>query len=451
MFIVLSLFIPFFLGLGLLPLLLFPRMFFDESASQANGRSSSILAIVMALGFLVDYLLVLIVQDIANALAIAAALSCLGFLVFFLKNRQFLVHMFKVGWPVAAVFIYVVGLYAIPILLDPIAAWDARSIWFLHGKMIYFNKGLYGASFENFLEFSHLDYPKLVPVLAGQVAYLVGFWNEYLPKASLLALILPGILGLVSFFERRRFAWLFLIILLPFSQGWLLWDGYMDGYLALYGALSLLFFGRWLKEGSAIDFAGGFVFAGVALNLKNEGMLFTLCIATVLLGVLLLRKRPASHLASFPLIQIGASAVVPLACFLFWSYRKMSWGLENDLRLGIGSLERIKEHLNIEALSLLFRAVLVEASVGKALFLFAACILIAIILRTRISVEQLFPLLVGIFYFLGIVTVYLATPADLAWHLTMSATRTMMPVVLAIFTTIFFVICAIEGAGKDDV
>jgi hypothetical protein len=83
------------------------------------------------------------------------------------------------------------------------------------------------------LAFSHPDYPKLVPAIAAQLAFLKGYWNEFLPKASLIVMLVPLLLRIFSF-QRPSLSFLLLPVLFFASFGAWLWNGYMDGYLALY-------------------------------------------------------------------------------------------------------------------------------------------------------------------------------------------------------------------------
>src|SRR5258706_16435582 len=65
-----------------------------------------------------------------------------------------------------------------------------------HAKMIY-TAGAFGQStgWQNpVVAFSHPDYPNLVPTLAAQAAFVVGFWNEYIPKISLFFMLGPSII-----------------------------------------------------------------------------------------------------------------------------------------------------------------------------------------------------------------------------------------------------------------
>ncbi len=111
-------------------------------------------------------------------------------------------------------------LYVAPIVAQPLLTWDARSIWFFHAKMIYVAGSFSQATgwTHPSAAWSHVHYPNLVPVLAAQVAYLKGFWNEYLPKAALIFVLVPAVLWLFTF-ARRSMSFALLLMLLPFSLG----------------------------------------------------------------------------------------------------------------------------------------------------------------------------------------------------------------------------------------
>src|SRR5205807_1272968 len=90
---------------------------------------------------------------------------------------------------------YLILMYYFKIFAEPLQDWDARSIWFFHAKMIWTEGALSKASGWNHssTRWSHPDYPKLVPSIAAQLAYIKGFWNEFLPKGSLLIMLIPTI------------------------------------------------------------------------------------------------------------------------------------------------------------------------------------------------------------------------------------------------------------------
>jgi hypothetical protein len=443
--IVLSLFLPYLLGLGLFLMPLFPALF-EDIPRLTRQEKAGLLALLLVFGVLTDYLLVLVMANIKAALVVGSLLSLAGLVHGLFRLRGKLLQLFNLGWIPWMLVLYLILVYAVPIVLDPVSAWDARSIWFFHGKMIYYNQALsWATGLDKVPErFSHVDYPKLLPVLAGQFAAVAGYWNESLPKGSLLALLVPALLGIFSFFRGVQISFFYLIALFLFGPGEFLWNGYMDGYLALYAGLSLLFWGRWLSGGKIGDLVAGTLLLGGVINLKNEGILFVLALVIALVAMRLLGRDSVKF--AFPW-RFWTIAAVPGGCFLLWSLKKAAWGLENNLRLGSGSLPLIHEHVGQGAIRLIGKWLMVDGLVGKAAIIFLAALTIARCLRVRLPVSVWFAATTALIYFAGIFCVYLATPADLNWHLSSSASRTMMTVLTALFAATFFTLQELETAS----
>src|SRR6185437_4498393 len=102
-------------------------------------------------------------------------------------------------------------------------------------------------------------------------------------KASLLAFLVPAVLGLVGIARTVGFGLLFLAIAFLLPGGELMWNGMTDAYFALYCGAALLFWSRWVSSAADLDLVAAIVYTAVPLNLKNEGALFALCIAAGLL------------------------------------------------------------------------------------------------------------------------------------------------------------------------
>jgi len=70
-----------------------------------------------------------------------------------------------------------VALIAVPICSESLQDWDARSIWFFHAKVIWFDHGVHSSAFwaEPRYVYTHKDYPILVPLLAARFADYFGF------------------------------------------------------------------------------------------------------------------------------------------------------------------------------------------------------------------------------------------------------------------------------------
>src|SRR5437870_115734 len=232
--------------------------------------------------------------------------------------------------------IYILAIYYLTIFSEPLARWDARSIWFFHAKMIWTEGALRQQTGWNHpsLGFSHPDYPKLVPTIAAQLAYLKGYWNEFLPKGSLLVMLLPLVLWVFSF-RRKSVSFILLVLVFFFSLGaaWLS-NGLMDGYLIMYCGAALLLFGLYLSEGRDTDLYSGVCASGIAASLKNEGVLLGLCLVVAL--VVITASYPDSSLRQFARrirtdSQLARTLIFSIAPTIMWTISTKAWGLQNDI------------------------------------------------------------------------------------------------------------------------
>ena len=285
--------------------------------------------LMMISGLIINYGIVLIFHSLKVSLILSGILAFLGiscFLLHFFQNyKKRIFSSTSINKWIGIAFICL--LFLGPILVLPLTDWDARSIWFLHAKMIYT-----AGSFSQFtgwqdpsVAFSHVDYPNLVPTLAAQVAYLMGFWNEYLPKISLFFILVPAITWLFTF-ARRSFSFAFLLLLIPFSFYPLIWNGYMDGYLALYFTLAVLLLGIYFKTSQPIDLLSSVYCLFALLYLKNEGALAAIIGIFVILLVFVLNKRTFSlknlFLNYWKYILVLVILLLP---FGLWNLYKRQW------------------------------------------------------------------------------------------------------------------------------
>ncbi|HOW91355.1 MAG TPA: hypothetical protein PK883_03475, partial [Anaerolineaceae bacterium] len=315
-----------------------------------------------------------------------------------------------------------------PILSNAIYDWDARSIWFFHAKMIYFagSIGLEAGWQDPTVVFSQLDYPKLIPSLAAQIMHIMGFWNEYLPKLSLLLVFIPPVVWLVTF-ARKTFSYAFLVFLLPFSFFPWLWNGYMDGLLALYFCIALLLFDRYTQEGRLIDLLSSLACALFLLYIKNEGNLALLVLLFAFALQFLISKWPLrlkfkpGLIVNWRYVIIAIAALVP---FVIWNIYERQWGLSSDLGLGsTESFQRLAARITDGSLSLITEKIFKYINASLMLLV---VLLTSILLFKRPFVRESLPAIIATsLYVLGMSAIYLVTPHDLVWHLNNSTVRVM--------------------------
>jgi len=435
------------LGIGLLAAAPLMNALANAPGTREPTQRCATLAGLMSAGILANYLLVLLLGSLSIALAIGAVLAVAGLgsgLRAIIRPRTPTPPPSSTSaawlWLFALLVAAIVCLYAVLILTLPLTHWDARSIWFFQAKIIYFAGALMNDAAWSTLEFMHGDYPKLLPTLAAQVAGVAGFWNEILPKSALLILLCPAAIGLTAFI-RGPLSGLFLIAMLFFPTYGVLWNGYADGYLALYAGLSVLAFGRWIEGRCPGDLLLGCAALGIAASLKNEGLFFLLCVAVGgAIAALATRRSEKSDARS------GAAGLVPkvwifacsLAPPLVWGITRRAWGLTNDLDLSTRTLTIATSRLwESGTLASILDALFRTFELSGAIVPVVLSLIVATLLRVRVPTAFWLSLATATLYLAGIVAVYLGTPHELAWHLETSAGRTVLPI-FAIFSVAAF-------------
>lgn len=446
--LLLSLSTSYFVGLGWLAVgPLINRSFINKRVKISLQYEIPLLIIS---GLIINYGLILLLHSLKTTMIIGGTLACIGLALYvgpWIRYREKR-SLSEASITKLAGTVFVCFLFLIPILVKPLTDWDSRSIWFFRAKMIYsqgsFDKYI-GWQDPAALSFTHVDYPNLVPTLAAQVAHVMGFWNEYLPKISLFFVLLPAVVMLFSFFRKRSFSFVILIILLLFSYPPLLWNGYMDGYLALYFALSMLFLGRYYRNSQYTNLLLSIYCLIILLYFKNEGILaFTAGI--VAMGFVVYLKKQALSMRTILIQNWGFVVLLVLMVFpfLLWNYYKEQWGIVNELRLGSSAsitqlFKRIKEGSGIyvfkEVINQLRFVVMILSLTYIPLFTW----------KKHVPKEVIPALIAAVIYCIGMVAVYLMTPHDLKWQINNSINRTMLSVICCLYVVVYFVIDKLEN------
>ena len=408
------------------------------------------LALALAVGLSLNYALGVLLSELRWVLIAGTAIAAASLAWALARRPRALAGVFAMGWIRWLFSVALVLGAAGAILFEPLQGWDARSVWFFNARRIFFSDGLVaGDGWTNrAYVFSHADYPKLLPLLAAQFASAWDLWNEYIPKASLLVLLGPVVVAFMGLAQRIGLSLLFLAAALLLSTKEFLWNGYADTYLCLYAVVGMLYLARWLSTWAALDLACGAAFLGVAANLKNDGLLVVLCVAAGLIAWFCAsaHARTAQRSARWP-AGVWIAALLPCLGFIAWTLTKQQWQLASDMEIGAGSAVRAWQRLQEGRLALVAQSLVVQSGAGNAAALFLGAALLARILRTPVPTSAAFPALVATLYSAGMFLVYLATPHDVAWHLSTSAERTMLLPLFAYLGSTFLVLQAMELPG----
>lgn len=260
----------------------------------------------------------------------AVAALALAALVFFVFRKDRLkgdpgqaapAGRFKFQWALPALFWAALPASAASFVMatlgEPHGKWDAWWIWNFHARFIYRSGEAWRAMFTEALDWTHLDYPLLVPLS------VVRSW-QYAGGETLQA---PVLLAGLFTFAAVGAVWAALSILRGRNQGFL--GGlvlmgtpffvvlgaaqFADIPLALFFLLSFVFV--FLHDRDAAGGNGLLVLAGLAAGLaawtKNEGLLFF--ILFVLIRMVLTAFSGGGKEAARQLLWIAAGAAPVLA------------------------------------------------------------------------------------------------------------------------------------------
>jgi glycosyltransferase involved in cell wall biosynthesis len=421
------------LGYGCVISLIFLR--WEEWRAGFTVNPARMLSLLLLLGMLLDHLLGIVTGSLAFQQAAAwgglVVLGVTAFTVFRRRGDPISAPLFRA--PAFALLsraasCAIVGLAIIAVALaiaaESLREWDARSLWFFHAKVIFLDGGLRPSSFWASLSYdwSNKHYPKLVPMLAARAAdFTAGGWNEYAPKLALIAPSAAGFLGLASLSSSATRAALLLLGAVA-VLGSSLWNGYMDGLLALTGTVGAGALSIWAFNGGRRELVLGFAALGVALCLKQEGaLLFVAALPLVIYGAV--RQWPRLSARDF-------SVVILMTPFLAWTSWKQNLPPTAGLETGI-LIERVGQML-LDGPALWAKINFLADFAAQTTYLFpilAAFVLIVASLKSKSP-----PLLMGavaLLYTLGMGAVYLGTPFPFEWHVTNSLDRTaMLPTLL---------------------
>ncbi|MBE9528691.1 MAG: hypothetical protein IME99_05585 [Proteobacteria bacterium] len=358
----------------------------------------------------------------------------------------------------------------------PITGWDAWSIWFFKARAFFIDGGVTSGFLLNAdYGYDHPDYPLLVPLSLMWLFTTLGEANDIVAKilypiqfAALLALLYYFILRSVG----RRSALVAAALLsltplvvihsagLPQKIGGLYsgdFVGYADLTLALLFMASGGFIYLYAKEGAGSALRAAALVLAIGAWTKNEGVVFALLGASLLLLLLLLKsfKLPLSSFF-FPTskrtqerpegVKVATSVlfiVAALALFVLpWALYKAHFGLGSEYTGGL-NVGTIGE--NIGRLPFVLGAILKHLFVRLSLVSVAWWVLalsVALNLKgiLRPGVFALLLLLIG--QFAVYTLVYVITPADVAWQISTSLDRLVLHM-----TPLALLIAFLNGGG----
>ncbi|MBC7388433.1 MAG: hypothetical protein H7329_04420 [Opitutaceae bacterium] len=354
------------------------------------------------------------------------------------------------------------------VIYQPIVYWDSRSIWYFRAKQLFFNNGFseaLGICTEGCTtSFSHATYPILLPSISAFICFDLGIWNEYLPKSNLLILFFGLLLALISLKHLHvLFRIGFILIIIPINPIQLT-SGYLDSWLGIYAALSILFLCEFIRIKKQ-EYLYSYLATSILIcYIKNEGALLAICIMMGFITMLLLSKNKRfvkyCLLRTWKVKYLLILLVIP---FILWSFYKTKYRYyDMDYNFGVLSNPQLwKQFFISEKYFMIHDFVIQQSNYIKiyisGVLVFALCILSIIVRKNNRQYLQeammimAIPLLTSILFYLGLCMVYYSSLIELGWHLYTSADRLREHLIYMSIVTFLYAVYLIRLRLKIDI
>ncbi|MBV9496250.1 MAG: hypothetical protein JOZ54_18520 [Acidobacteria bacterium] len=278
--------------------------------------------------------------------------------------------------------------------------WDYWAIWGLKGRVFYDAGGIDWHYLETpWNQFSHPDYPLLLPLHYAFVSLLQGGWDD---RWFGVSFILFGIALVIVIRERAARdlspSLASLVTLAIAARSVSRYVGMAEGPLVAYGTAGLLF----ARCGGMTNAA---ILLGFAASTKNEGL--TLFAAVVV--ALLVERRARDVLRLWPAVAIAAP----------WLLMRAVHGLGTDLAAG-SPFERLVRHLGETSIIV---GDLAESFPDGWLWLGILAGIITMWILGRTTQTERFLVVAVAAQFVFFLGAYFVTPHDVQWHISSSWPR----------------------------
>lgn len=325
--------------------------------------------------------------------------------------------------------------------------WDGRYIWFFHAKRIFYENNIY-AQLDNYLPYTHNDYPVLVPSLTASLKNFFPFSTYTFPKLSSAIMIITPIIFVSAFIESNIKKIFFFSIFLWVHEKTFL-SGSVDDILSIYTLASsmviyfFLFTNREIKAATNMVFVCSILFMVSLTLIKNEG---SVILMVMIITGILIKKITLNKKINIKIILTFFISFIPI---ILWKVMCIKNGIYSDL-ISVNSFYNLKERLfDLRSYWNIFNFTILNKSIILPILLFIVMISKKIRIKQMSGSLKLFFININkinflyysvscFLYYCIIFLIYLSTPNDLTWHLSTSAYRVMMPIGLMLTFYSFF-------------
>ena len=320
----------------------------------------------------------------------------------------------------------------------PLNDWDGKYIWLFHAKRIFFDNNLY-AQLDNYMPWTHNDYPPLIPSLSASIANFFHIWNDNHPKISSAVMLCTMIIFINSIIQDNLIRIIFFSLFLWITEKTFL-SGSVDDILSSYTLCSslimyfLFFKEKYFSNNRKLLFLLFYTFVTLTTLVKNEGLVITIILflsATFIKKIILKEKSNISIYIIF---------IISLIPIFIWKLKCYNAGIYSDI-INLDNIKNFKDRsLDLRSYWNIFNYMTLNKSLLLPILLFFTLNFkkIKIISTNKLiffkkielkkTIYLSYMIFFSISYYLIIFFIYLSTPNDLIWHLSTSSYRVVMPI-----------------------
>lgn len=320
----------------------------------------------------------------------------------------------------------------------PLNDWDGKYIWLFHAKRIFFDNNLY-AQLDNYMPWTHNDYPPLIPSLSASIANFFHIWNDNLPKISSAVMLCTMIIFINSIIQDNLVRIIFFSLFLWITEKTFL-SGSVDDILTSYTLCSslimyfLFFKEKYFSNNKKLLFLLFYTFVTLTTLVKNEGLVIAIIL---FLSAAFIKKIILKEKINVSIYIIFTISLIPI---FIWKLKCYNAGIYSDI-VNLENIKNFKDRsLDLRNYWNIFNYMTLNKSLLLPMLLFFTINFkkIKIISTNKLifikkielkkTIFLSYMIFFSISYYLIIFFIYLSTPNDLIWHLSTSSYRVVMPI-----------------------
>ena len=311
---------------------------------------------------------------------------------------------------------------------NPHGGWDGWAIWNMRARFIFRGGEQWVNAFSNVINWSHPDYPLLIPLNITRIWRYLGLEAPIAPIsiAFLFTFSTVALLGSsISYIHDHRHGILASLVLLGISAYFQLGSAqYADVPLGFFilATLILFFVKDKLPERSLqIIFMAG-IMAGLAAWTKNEGLLFILCVVIVHLITSVL-------ITGLKTYKFEAAAFISgiLPSLLFIIYFKYQLAPPSSLLSGVQlTIERFTDSSRYLIIGKEYIITSLDLLKYIIILFPLSFVLLGFSYPKRFNIGIKISIITLTLMNLGYIVIYLVSPYELDWHLDTSLERLIL-------------------------